>query len=118
MKKKISVKVTINCDKCKKKAMKVASEAGADSVALEGESKDLLVVIGDQVDPACLTLALRKKLCYATLVGVEEVKPPKEEAKKEEAKKEDQIPTPFCPQPTFIVWDQCYEPSPSFCSIL
>ncbi|KAK7833481.1 heavy metal-associated isoprenylated plant protein 47 [Quercus suber] len=61
------------CDKCRAKAMKIASIAdGVISVAVEGADKDQLVVIGEGVDSANLTCSLRKKLCYATLLGVEE----------------------------------------------
>ena len=43
------------------------------SVAVEGVDKDQLVVIGEGVDLVNLTCSLRKKLCYAILLGVEEV---------------------------------------------
>ncbi|XP_034679421.1 heavy metal-associated isoprenylated plant protein 47-like isoform X3 [Vitis riparia] len=68
MKQKIIVKVQMNCDKCRTKAMKIAA------VEEEGAEKDRVVVIGDGVDSASLTCCLRKKLGYATLVSVEEVK--------------------------------------------
>ncbi|RZS20017.1 hypothetical protein BHM03_00052501 [Ensete ventricosum] len=42
----------------------VAAE-GVDSVAIEGEDKDHLVVVGDGVDPANLTCILRKKVGHA-----------------------------------------------------
>ncbi|RVW50107.1 Heavy metal-associated isoprenylated plant protein 47 [Vitis vinifera] len=75
MKQKIIVKVQMNCDKCRTKAMKIAAvEEGVISVAIEGAEKDRVVVIGDGVDSACLTLRLREKLGYATIVSVEEVK--------------------------------------------
>ncbi|XP_034679428.1 heavy metal-associated isoprenylated plant protein 47-like [Vitis riparia] len=75
MKQKIIVKVQMNCDKCRTKAMKIAAvEEGVISVAIEGAEKDRVVVIGDGVDSASLTCCLRKKLGYATLVSVEEVK--------------------------------------------
>ncbi|XP_034679281.1 heavy metal-associated isoprenylated plant protein 47-like [Vitis riparia] len=75
MKQKIIVRVQMNCDKCRTKAMKIAAvEEGVISVAIEGAEKDRVVVIGDGVDSASLTCCLRKKLGYATLVSVEEVK--------------------------------------------
>ncbi|KAL6315197.1 hypothetical protein AAG906_037429 [Vitis piasezkii] len=75
MKTKIIVKVQMNCDKCRTKALKIAAvEEGVISVAIEGAEKDQVVVIGDGVDSASLTHCLRKKLRYATLVRVEEVK--------------------------------------------
>ena len=44
------------------------------SVAWEGGDKDKVVVIGDGVDEATLTRNLRKKLVFADLLSVEEVK--------------------------------------------
>uniref|UniRef100_A0A2N9HPC9 HMA domain-containing protein n=1 Tax=Fagus sylvatica TaxID=28930 RepID=A0A2N9HPC9_FAGSY len=67
-------------DKCRTKAMKIAVKAnGVISVAIEGSDKDQLVVIGEDVDSANLTCSLRKKLCHATLLNVEEVKVKKEQ---------------------------------------
>ncbi|KAK8579094.1 hypothetical protein V6N12_069427 [Hibiscus sabdariffa] len=87
MKQKIVLKVSMHCSKCRTKALKVAAVAyGVTSVALEGAEKDKLVIIGDGVDAACLTEALRKKLCHASIEIVEEVKEPKPE--KKEDKKE------------------------------
>lgn len=43
------------------------------SVALEGEKKDQVVVIGDGVDAAGLTSSIRKKLGYASLELVQEL---------------------------------------------
>uniref|UniRef100_A0A2N9HZP4 HMA domain-containing protein n=1 Tax=Fagus sylvatica TaxID=28930 RepID=A0A2N9HZP4_FAGSY len=75
MKQKIVIKVQMACHKCRAKAMKIAAKAdGVISVAVEGSDKDQLVVIGEGVDSANLTCSLRKKLCYATLLSVEEVK--------------------------------------------
>ncbi|CAL9129994.1 unnamed protein product, partial [Musa textilis] len=47
---------------------------GVDSVAIEGEDKDHLVVIGDDVDPANLTCILRKKVGHAKILKVEKAK--------------------------------------------
>lgn len=49
--------------------------AGVISVAIEGESGDDLVVVGDGIDAACLVDTLRKKACYAMLETLEEVSP-------------------------------------------
>ncbi|MBA0693286.1 hypothetical protein Golax_009599 [Gossypium laxum] len=65
----------MHCSKCRKKALKVAAVAyGVTSVALHGPEKDKLMILGDGVDAACLTEALRKKLCHASIEIVEEVK--------------------------------------------
>ena len=107
---------------------------GVISVAVEGADKDQLVVIGKGVDSANLTCSLRKKLCYATLLGVEEVKEKEKEAdpvtsKQEEEKKTSTSSTcssgciqlPVClqypPYPTFYEV-AVYDPSPSYCYIM
>ncbi|KAL4618445.1 hypothetical protein ACB092_06G011000 [Castanea dentata] len=128
MKQKIVIKVQMNCDKCTRKALKIASKAnGVNSVAIEGSDRDQLVVIGEGIDSANLTCSLRKKLCYAALWSVEEVK-----AKP----KPDPIPKPtsstcscgcrqlpICPQ--YAPYPMLYEArvydytsSPSFCPIM
>ncbi|KAJ0100937.1 hypothetical protein Patl1_04004 [Pistacia atlantica] len=74
MKQKIIIKVQVRCDKCRSKAMETAAAAdGVISVALDGEYKDKVVVIGDGVDAADLTIQLNKKLGHASLEMVEEV---------------------------------------------
>ncbi|KAK1617764.1 hypothetical protein QYE76_023281 [Lolium multiflorum] len=84
MKQKIVIRVEMTSDKCRSKAMAlVAATVGVDSVALAGDSKDQVVVIGDGVDSVKLTSALRKKVGHAQLVQVGEVK--KEEEKKKPA---------------------------------
>ncbi|CAO2820864.1 unnamed protein product [Amaranthus hypochondriacus] len=88
MKQKIVVKAQIHCGKCRKKALKIAASAdGVISVAIQGKDKDEIMIIGDSVDSAGLCTALRKKLGYANLISVEEVKDPKPEEKKPEEKK-------------------------------
>nr|VDD45595.1 unnamed protein product [Brassica oleracea] len=67
------IKLSVNCDRCRRKAMEVAVNAkGVISVAIEGESGDDLVVVGDGIDAACLVDTLRKKACYAMLETLEE----------------------------------------------
>ncbi|XP_065864740.1 heavy metal-associated isoprenylated plant protein 47-like [Euphorbia lathyris] len=100
MKQKIVIKFMGCCEKCRRKALQTASVAdGVMSVALEGEEKDKLVIIGERVDAACLTKKLRKKLeSYVELVTVEEVKPPP--PKKPEPKPDPvPVPVPCCQGP-------------------
>jgi len=52
-------------------------------VALEGQDRDQVVVIGNEVDVSCLTSSLRKKVGHATIVSVEEVKPKPDDKKTE-----------------------------------
>jgi hypothetical protein len=77
---KIVIKVQMASDKCRSKAMAlVASTGGVSSVALAGDGKDQVVVVGEGVDSIKLTEALRKKVGDAQLVQVGEDK--KEEKK-------------------------------------
>ncbi|XP_059664616.1 heavy metal-associated isoprenylated plant protein 47-like [Cornus florida] len=76
MKQKIVIQMHLTCEKCRSKAMKVASVAyGVSSVAIEGEDKSQVVVVGDGVDAVKLTSSLRKKVGCASLISVEKVKP-------------------------------------------
>jgi hypothetical protein len=65
--------------------------AGVNSMAITGEAKDRLEVVGESIDIACLINRLRKKVYRADIVVAEEVKDKKkeeeEEEKEEEAKK-------------------------------
>jgi hypothetical protein len=107
---------------------------GVISVAVEGSDKDQLVVIGEGVDSANLTCSLRKKLCYATLLSVEEVKEkqePEEKPPEDEKTKNPESTSstscsgcpqlPIClqypPFPTFYE-AAVYDPSPSYCCIM
>jgi hypothetical protein len=71
---KIVIKVQMSCDKCRSKALAVvAATGGVDSVAIDGEGRDKVVVVGD-VDSVKLTSALRKKVGPAHLLQVGEAK--------------------------------------------
>ncbi|XP_042967128.1 heavy metal-associated isoprenylated plant protein 47-like [Carya illinoinensis] len=103
MKQKIVIKVQMTCDKCRTKAMKIAATSSVViSVGIQGPDKDQLVVTGEGVDSACLTVSLKKKLCYATILTVEEVKA--------EKPKPPQPPPPL-PRPA-IVYGQDYHGFP------
>ncbi|CAL9221559.1 unnamed protein product [Arabidopsis halleri] len=85
MKQKMRIKLSVNSEKCRKKAMQVAVVAdGVTSVAMEGEFQDELVVVGDGMDTASLIMALRKKACHVTLETLEEVKKPQKKPQVEE----------------------------------
>ncbi|KAI5321393.1 hypothetical protein L3X38_030464 [Prunus dulcis] len=116
MQQKILVKVSMHCDKCRTKALKIAAAAhGVSKVSIEGADKDHIEVIGDGVDSVCLTRLLRKKLCSATIVKVEEVK---------EAKAPPPVQcissasycAPQCPSMYYGV--VCEYPEPNNCSIM
>ncbi|KAK9268971.1 hypothetical protein L1049_000738 [Liquidambar formosana] len=112
---KIVMKVQLNSDKCRSKAMKLVRLVfffmrSVSSVEIQGADKDELVVIGERVDSVGLTNLLRKKVGYAAIVKVEEMKA------KEEPKKEVEVnPTPICYTVPSIVY---YEPNQSGCSIM
>lgn len=57
------------------------------SLAIEGDDNSLVVVIGDEVDSVCLTLSLRKKVGYASIVSVAQLK-------ESDEKKDEDNPTP------------------------
>jgi len=94
------------------------------SVAIQGSDKDQLVVSGQGVDSANLTRSLRKKLCYATILSVEEVKDNAEST-------EEKVPEPPNPveinfsqfpvcncQPYPKYYEVVYDPYQNNCSIL
>ncbi|KAE8813964.1 hypothetical protein D1007_08886 [Hordeum vulgare] len=109
MKQKIVIKVSMSCDKSRSKAMTMAAKAhGVSSVGITGDSKDMLEVVGNGVDPVCLVGCLRKKYRDVHIVKVEEVK---DEKKKDE--KEDPPPYWWYPgyyhhpyQPSMVVCDE------------
>ncbi|GAB4845866.1 hypothetical protein Ancab_024870 [Ancistrocladus abbreviatus] len=116
MKQKIVLKVQMTCEKCRRNAMKVAVAA---PVAIQGNEKDELVLIGMSLDATCLTKKLRKKVGYASIVSVEEVK----EEKKTEGKQDKVEPTPIQFSYGYPSWPPCnaipiQDEFPSACNIL
>ncbi|XP_056171563.1 heavy metal-associated isoprenylated plant protein 47-like [Syzygium oleosum] len=84
MKQKVVIKIFMNdstsrfnCFKPQSshsKALKVAAGfSGVQSVALVGDDKDLIEVVGDGVDAAKLATLLRKKVEFTEIVSVSEV---------------------------------------------
>lgn len=67
--------------------------AGVSSMEITGDGKDRLEVVGVDVDAVCLVTCLRKKLGYADIVKVEEVK----DKKPEEKPKAVEPPPYYCP---------------------
>jgi len=63
--------------------------AGVNSVAITREAKDRLEVVGESINIACLINRLRKKVCRADIVVVEEVKDKKEEEEEKKKKEEE-----------------------------
>ncbi|KAI3496853.1 hypothetical protein L1887_39231 [Cichorium endivia] len=74
MMQKIVIKMQPKCGRCRTKAMMIAAKAsGVNSVELQGENKNQMVVIGDGVDAAALTSLVRKKIKNASLEMVQEL---------------------------------------------
>nr|KYP73138.1 hypothetical protein KK1_005751 [Cajanus cajan] len=74
MKQRIVIKVHVESEKCRSKALKIAAKCqGVLSLSLEGESSDHVVVVGIGIDAVCLTNKMRKKFRYATLLSVEDI---------------------------------------------
>lgn len=101
--------------------IRYARSTGIDSVALEGEDRDHLVMEGDGVDPVKLTNKLRKKVGNADIVKIEEIK--KDDKKKNESKGESSEPkmeySQWYPQYNpVIVYDLETNSNPNICSIM
>ncbi|RZC02227.1 hypothetical protein D0Y65_017395, partial [Glycine soja] len=86
---KIVIKLKMDCDKCRNKALKIAAEVpGVTSVSLEGDDNDRVAVTGVNVDMVCLANQLKKKFSSVTIPTVEDlIKADEEKKKKEEEKK-------------------------------
>ncbi|KAF8012637.1 hypothetical protein BT93_I0714 [Corymbia citriodora subsp. variegata] len=136
MVKKTVLKVSIPCEKCKKKLLKAVSTLeGVDKIEVDS-SKGMLTVTGD-VDPYDVVLRARKAGKYAEIVSIGPPPPPPkqdekkkpEEKKPEEKKPEEKKPEtkathihppcdcPVCWQMAVVhtpIWE---EPQPS-CSIM
>ncbi|XP_031120464.1 heavy metal-associated isoprenylated plant protein 16-like [Ipomoea triloba] len=100
MKKKITISLPVNSDKCRANAMQIAvSSPGVISVTSDAD-KNQLVVTGDGVDFFLLMKSLKRKFRCASIVSIEEVKPPeKKDDKKDEKKKEECCKICCCPCP-------------------
>ncbi|PIN05022.1 hypothetical protein CDL12_22439 [Handroanthus impetiginosus] len=112
MKQKIVIKVSMNTDKCRSKALKIAvGVPGVESAGLTGEDRNQVEVVGNAIDSVCLTRRLRKKLACVELVSVGEAK------KEDKKEKEEPKVMGFVPPPYY-----CYEARDPYygppCSIL
>uniref|UniRef100_A0A7N2R456 HMA domain-containing protein n=2 Tax=Quercus lobata TaxID=97700 RepID=A0A7N2R456_QUELO len=117
MKRKLVIKLHMTGDKCRTKALKLAARAeGVTSMAIEGDDRSLVVVIGDEVDSVCLTRSLRKKVGYATIVSVAQLE------ESDEKKDEEDNPTPTICYSSYDQYPQfpsyyrvIFDPWPSNC---
>ncbi|XP_028752843.1 heavy metal-associated isoprenylated plant protein 47-like [Neltuma alba] len=126
MKQKIVIKATLDCNKCRSKALTIAAAAkGVSSVSIEGRDRDQVVVVGDDVDPVCLARLLRKKFRHASILSVQQLKQESKEEKNNKEEDYDNKVPPYCPTthhyPPYPI-SSCHvvhDPYPtSFCSIL
>ncbi|OIV96041.1 hypothetical protein TanjilG_27145 [Lupinus angustifolius] len=68
------MKVEMHSQKCRSRVLKIASGTrGVEYVGIEGEDKDRVVVVGDEVDAANLTICMRRKVGYTDLISVSKV---------------------------------------------
>ncbi|KAK1389179.1 Heavy metal-associated isoprenylated plant protein 39 [Heracleum sosnowskyi] len=119
MKQKVVIKVAMcSPKKSRVKAMKIAATSyGVEAVALKGDDKDQIEVIGEGIDTIELAKSLRKYVGRADVVSVG----PFKEEKKDE--KKDPVPICYygytCPPcsygPAPCYYEPCRDPS---CSIM
>ncbi|KAI3456762.1 hypothetical protein Pfo_013425 [Paulownia fortunei] len=111
---KIVITVPMHSEKDKSKAMQIAVAMEVISVSI-GKENDRIEVLGEGVDSVCLAKSLRKKFCFADIVSVEEVKPPK-------PPDPSPPPSPPCyyPPPCQPFYYECpvYDTGPPSCSIM
>ncbi|KAF6993337.1 hypothetical protein CFC21_010243 [Triticum aestivum] len=142
MTQKIVIAVQMASSRCRSKALAlVAATPGVDSVALAGDAKDQVVVVGDGVDSVKLTSALRRKVGHAQLLQVGDAK---EDGKKPAAAVVEHYPHsgysypygdyyPSQPAPVNVFYEQqhypvaaaveaygypCSRPEPGTCSVM
>ncbi|PUZ47562.1 hypothetical protein GQ55_7G175800 [Panicum hallii var. hallii] len=126
MKQKMVVKVSMPCERSRSRAMALAARAdGVISVAITGDARDKLEVVGDGVDPVCLVSCLRRKVGHAEILQVEEVKDKKPEEKKPEEPKPPQPMVVHPPPHGYYSYHHHHLPppmvaceEPSSCSIM
>ncbi|PUZ47561.1 hypothetical protein GQ55_7G175800 [Panicum hallii var. hallii] len=120
------VKVSMPCERSRSRAMALAARAdGVISVAITGDARDKLEVVGDGVDPVCLVSCLRRKVGHAEILQVEEVKDKKPEEKKPEEPKPPQPMVVHPPPHGYYSYHHHHLPppmvaceEPSSCSIM
>ncbi|CAK9161972.1 unnamed protein product [Ilex paraguariensis] len=74
MKQKVVIRVPMNGQKSRSKAMKiVVGVSGVESAALQGQENNQIAVVGENIDPVVLATLLRKNVGSADLVSVSAV---------------------------------------------
>ncbi|XP_048234911.1 disease resistance protein Pik-1-like [Ricinus communis] len=115
MKQKLVIKISMNDQKSRSKALKIiVGFSGIESAALGEEDKSKIVVIGDGVDSVKLTSILRKKLTKRSTIAcllpkrgghVELISVSAAEQKKEENKDETKVVWSYgCNMPQYVLY--------------
>ncbi|CAK9151836.1 unnamed protein product [Ilex paraguariensis] len=74
MKQKVVIRVPMNGQKSRSKAMKiVVGVSGVESASLQGQENNQITVVGENIDPVVLATLLRKNVGSADLVSVSPV---------------------------------------------
>ncbi|KAF8703400.1 hypothetical protein HU200_032203 [Digitaria exilis] len=108
--------------KSRSRAMVLAAKTnGVSSIAITGDDK--LEVAGEGIDFACLVRRLKKKLCHAEILKVEEVKDKKPGDEKKKPAGEHACPPSPCPwagyHSALMTPLYCYEePTSSSCHVM
>ncbi|KAG8492765.1 hypothetical protein CXB51_010440 [Gossypium anomalum] len=115
------LKVQMNCEKCRAQALRIAADTqGVTQMAIQGQEKDELMVTGEEVDSVKLTRCLRKKLHYATILTIEEIKEDKkikpknvQNGKGQKNDGKNNLPShvfyPLYPMPPLVVFQDPYQ---------
>ncbi|MQM08935.1 hypothetical protein Taro_041797 [Colocasia esculenta] len=83
MKQKVAIRLQMDDEKKRRKAMKlVARLAGLSSASIEGPQKDRMVVVGEGLDSVALTRLLRKNMGFAELISVATMRKDEEEERR------------------------------------
>ncbi|KAJ4977258.1 hypothetical protein NE237_002364 [Protea cynaroides] len=124
MRQKIVVKVQMNHQNCRKKALQIAASIyGVDEMKIEGE--DQLAVMGESVDSIRLVRRLRKKVGHAYILSLNEVTPDSQQQQPQQPQQQEQEnsgsnPTYFPqgfhhPNNHFVEYRVIDDPAPSPC---
>ncbi|PIA28676.1 hypothetical protein AQUCO_06800096v1 [Aquilegia coerulea] len=134
MKQKVVIKISsMCCEKSRKKALKIAAiEPGVNTIGLEGDNQ--IIVTGEDIDAACLTLKIRKKLGWTDIISVTPIIPEKkleerkpDPKKVEEKKGGEKKPEPVVPPISYhphqcgaphIYWAEVRDPPVDPCTIM
>ncbi|CAI9101410.1 OLC1v1038725C1 [Oldenlandia corymbosa var. corymbosa] len=107
--KKIELKVSFNCSKCKTIVLKaVAKLEGVNEITIDAE-KGMLTVVGE-VDPVTVTRKVRKTGKHVEMISVGPPKKPEE--------KKPELPLPHCCPQCQVIITETYDFGGRICTIL